>query len=1186
MTPPTMVISSVTPPPTSPRAPLSPTHQHAPSSVSNAAAAASTANASVSSGYTCSAVPTQHSVSCGYTPPVSVPSSPVSAVPPTQLCAGNVTHAPLVSRRDSTTQVYSSRARRNSKPHVSPERRHSKDGISVGNKLPRLQRQSTAIDETCMPSSLHCGRRSSQPTLSADQDYSDRKTRRDSLSPDSAHYARRRDSRVSGGLSPDRQGRDVSPGRQRRRRNYRRQSTTMGGYNVRSCQSSRSPDSSSSCSSREPSPAGRAVAPATSQRTPIIRRQSTTEEILIARGFRRQSTTEEMIRCRNFRRLSSQSDECYRTRGRRDSSTQIIDGTLATMAVETSSTLFDSSTQTETSLLYDNKHYHEECLRCNSCGMNLTGPNQKRARRFKNHILCDLHFADVALMECSDFMQQLRSFKPQSLGCAVARRKSSTTLIFPLPPQACGDDICEEWPHNFQPAPGYWIECSRQKITSEAGYVEESGSDERELNNGSNSDGADGAQEYFGNRYGRPRGSDSLLLEDDEYYPYDDDYIMPPSRPKTSIEEQWEKNRCFELTSVEQETFERYFYQKEHWNYFTNDEDLGPIILSLKQETINGRDQFRILVRAISYTVHGLIPASCVFADRYNREEVVRSLGKEINLNPPLVLGQLPDTADELLKLDQVFMKSELKVGVIYVKEGQTTEEDILDNNENSLAFEEFLGLLGETKRLCGFDKYRGGLDTVHDLTGTHSVYTNWRNIEIMFHVSTMLPYEAHDAQKLQRKRHIGNDIVCVVFLEADDTRFSPACIKSHFLHTFILVRVSPRIRRKTERTKYEVSVVTRDEVGAYKPYLWEQSVFEEKDMFREWILTKIVNGERASYSAPKFARMQERTRSQMLEDIVANLQNHCETGQIPKPYRRGSWRPIGHMRPSSPLLDSVRDRFEDYDTLAKDFTKFFINSESNVSINGHLFDVVFLVGQSKQKTKFIGVRAILGVRSRVFQEMLYGISTGFGSPQMPVAELLARGLPSLPSQQHQKAKSSNFLQVPDIETPRAKSVPSSPMMRRAISRIGTITAGWSKSIRKQQNLSADDKKKWASSQDFSHKEKEKDKEKEKERLAQLSVPKVSVCPNNGGDKIDRAKLNQIEFSIIEFDPDTFRILLDYLHTSSCKITCANVPGLICAAEHYDLPELLQACFHHTKQHLRVDVVSILFLIELFFSPS
>ena len=125
------------------------------------------------------------------------------------------------------------------------------------------------------------------------------------------------------------------------------------------------------------------------------------------------------------------------------------------------SLLFITSTHlSEPSPLYDNHHYHEECLRCNSCAINLTGVNQKRARRFKNQILCDLHFAgndgskiilpekntwdswkhfsaDVALMECSDFMQQLRSFKPQSLGSIVARRKSSTTLIFPLPPQAC-----------------------------------------------------------------------------------------------------------------------------------------------------------------------------------------------------------------------------------------------------------------------------------------------------------------------------------------------------------------------------------------------------------------------------------------------------------------------------------------------------------------------------------------------------------------------------------------------------------------------------------------------------------------------------------------------------------------------------------------------------------------------------
>ncbi|XP_066245501.1 uncharacterized protein rsh isoform X1 [Euwallacea similis] len=1074
-------------------------------------------------------------ITSSVTPPATSPTVPTTTVT-------TPTHPLLSTRRDSTTQC-GRIGRRDSRSHASPERRSS-----------RLQRQNTAFDE-CLPPGIN--RRGSQPALSPDVDDTSRKARRDSLSPDSASRGRR-DSRSH--LSPDRSGeRDISPVRRSRKNKLRRQSTSVAGrYNHRS------PESSTG-SSRDGSPCVQAVpAPISENYRPTIRRQSTTEEILIARGFRRQSTTEEMIRCRNFRRQSSQSaEECQRYKGRRDSSVQILDGTVTTMTVETSSTFFDSSTQTEPSPLYDNNHYHEECLRCNSCGLNLTGPNQKRARRFKNHILCDLHFADVALMECSDFMQQLRSFKPQSLGCAVARRKSSTTLIFPLPPQACSDEFCEEFPHNFIPTPGYWIECSRQKITTDTIWDESESDHDNEIQE-ANEETTDGTDQENGNGMKRRDRSCSDLYEDDE----DDDTSLP--RKKTTIEEQWEKNQGFELTSVEQETYEKYFYGTEHWNYFTNDEDLGPVILSIKQETLNNRDQFRILVRAISYTVHGLIPASCVFADRYNREEVVRSLGKEVNINPPLILGQLPDTPEELLKLDQVFIKSELKVGVIYVKEGQYAEEDILDNNDNSMPFEEFLQILGEKVRLRGFDRYKGGLDTVHDLTGLYSIYTNWRNIEIMFHVSTLLPYESHDPQKLQRKRHIGNDIVCVVFLEADNTSFSPACIKSHFLHTFILVRTSPRIRRKP--TRYEVSVVTRDEVGAYKPYLWEQSLFDKGPMFREWLLTKIVNGERASYSAPKFARMQERTRSQMLEDIVANLQNHAETGQIPKPYRRGSWRPIGHMRPSSPLLDSVRDQFEDYDQIAKDFTKYFLNTEENSAANSQLFDVTFMVGQSKQKVKLVGVRAILGVRSRVFQEMLYGIQTGFGSPQVPVAELLARPVPTLLSPQQSRPKSSNFLQVPDIESPRPKSVPSSPMVKRAFTRLGTITAGWGRSIRKHntQQLSADDKKKWASSQDCSNKE-GKDRDGKEKCPTQLPVPRLSVCAD--AQKVDRAKLAQTEFSIIEFDSDTFRILLDYLHTGSCPLTCSTIPGLICAAEHYDLPDLLQACFHHAKQFLRIDVV-------------
>lgn len=167
------------------------------------------------------------------------------------------------------------------------------------------------------------------------------------------------------------------------------------------------------------------------------------------------------------------------------------------------------------------------------------------------------------------------------------------------------DEFCQEFPHNLIPTPGYWIECSRHQITSDTIW-DESESD-REA-----TDPEQTEEQTVEER------SSMLKRQDNSFCLFEENEVDTDDVPrkKTTIEEQWEKNQGFELTSVEQETYEKYFYGSEHWNYFTNDEDLGPVILSIKQETLNGRDQFRILVRAISYTVHGLIPASCVFADR------------------------------------------------------------------------------------------------------------------------------------------------------------------------------------------------------------------------------------------------------------------------------------------------------------------------------------------------------------------------------------------------------------------------------------------------------------------------------------------------------------------------------------------------------------------------------------------
>ena len=72
----------------------------------------------------------------------------------------------------------------------------------------------------------------------------------------------------------------------------------------------------------------------------------------------------------------------------------------------------------------------------------------------------------------------------------------------------------------------------------------------------------------------------------------------------------------------------------------------------------------------------------------------------------------------------------------------------------------------------------------IDDLNGTHSIVTSFYENDIMFHVSTLLPHVANDRQQLARKRHIGNDIVAIVFSDDVNFEFSPKWIPSQFLRT------------------------------------------------------------------------------------------------------------------------------------------------------------------------------------------------------------------------------------------------------------------------------------------------------------------------------------------------------------------------------------------------------------------
>jgi len=96
--------------------------------------------------------------------------------------------------------------------------------------------------------------------------------------------------------------------------------------------------------------------------------------------------------------------------------------------------------------------------------------------------------------------------------------------------------------------------------------------------------------------------------------------------------------------------------------------------------------------------------------------------------------------------------------------------------------------------------------------------------------------------------------------------RWKPATIQTHFIHVTIVVREEYRLPGKNP--VYRVGVVCRDDVPSFGPALPSPPLFEDPEVLRDFIFAKMINGENAAYSAPRFKVPQQRTREQMMERI------------------------------------------------------------------------------------------------------------------------------------------------------------------------------------------------------------------------------------------------------------------------------------------------------------------------------
>lgn len=390
--------------------------------------------------------------------------------------------------------------------------------------------------------------------------------------------------------------------------------------------------------------------------------------------------------------------------------------------------------------------------------------------------------------------------------------------------------------------------------------------------------------------------------------------------------------------------YREYFYGLDHQNWFGVDETFGPLAISIRKERITVppspssspnrnssvttsdssdssdhqiRYQYRLIIRTSDLSVlRGTVYEVCIpglssSSSRHNHhlnhhaKEVLEYITPEISLSC-LKLGA-PTADEQLLKLDEQVLTRTYKVGVLLCRNGQSTEEEMYNNESASPMFEQFLSLLGNKVPLKDFGKYRAGLDNKNDTTGTDSVYTSFNDCEIMFHVSTLLPYTPNNRQQLLRKRHIGNDIVTIIFQEPHAKPFTPKTIRSQFQHVFIIVRqVSSAVPGQIE---YQVAVSRSKEVPVFGPPIPDGGLFTvvlrpEDDCsksnpytdctksnpftdckksypFTDFLLSKIINAENAAHRSEKFTSMAQRTRHEYLKDLAKNHTSNTNLNDV-----------------------------------------------------------------------------------------------------------------------------------------------------------------------------------------------------------------------------------------------------------------------------------------------------------------
>ena len=131
----------------------------------------------------------------------------------------------------------------------------------------------------------------------------------------------------------------------------------------------------------------------------------------------------------------------------------------------------------------------------------------------------------------------------------------------------------------------------------------------------------------------------------------------------------------------------------------------------------------------------------------------------------PIKLPNDDSVLRALRNFDRIDTVDGHKAGIIFIGDGQTEEAEILNNSKGTRAYDAFLSGIGTKVKLQDAKFNTQGLDRESNLDGRDTYAWRDRVTEMVFHVTTMMPTDHEsDPQAINKKKHIGNDRVKIIF--------------------------------------------------------------------------------------------------------------------------------------------------------------------------------------------------------------------------------------------------------------------------------------------------------------------------------------------------------------------------------------------------------------------------------------